>query len=277
MPNPRRAVRIPGEAKAGVEYLARAGYAAKGVVYGTIGVLATMTAFGFRGGRIVGTQSAIETLQSQPFGQVIAWAIVVGLAGYVVWRFVQAVVDPEHKGSDAKGLLRRAGLVVSGSTYATLAFFTASELLGGGSGASGEQSTRESTATAMQYEWGAGLVGFFGLAVIGVGCYQFYRAYALTFTDDWRAGEMDAPTRRWATRVSRFGITARAASFGLIGWFFLQAARQADASEAVGLAGALQAFSEGRLGTVWLAAIGVGFVCYGLYCMVNARFRRINP
>lgn len=261
---------------AGIEYLARFGYAAKGVVYGTIGVLAVMTAVGFRGGRIVGTRSAIETLRTQPFGQVLAWTIVCGLAGYVVWRAVQAFLDPEHKGSDVRGLAKRTGLALSGASYASLAFFTASSLLGGPTGGDEDANTRESAATLMQHEYGVWLVGAAGFVFFTICAFQFHKAYSLAFRSDWKVGEMEPRTLEWATRLSRFGI-ARATAFGLIGWFLLRAAREADASEAAGLGGALQSFAEGDLGGAWLAVIGTGFACYGVYCLVNARFRRISP
>ena len=271
----REAVDAP-DVVTGIEYLARFGYAAKGIVYGTIGVLALASSLGFRGGRLVGTQSAIETLRNQPFGQFIAWSLVVGLTGYVIWRVVQAVFDPEHKGTDVVGLAKRAGLLISGASYATLAWFTAARLLGS-PGGGGDDGARESTAEVMQYEGGGWLVILVGLVFVGVGVFQGYRAYAITFNDEWHRGSMSRTTYVWATRLSRIGITARAISFGLIGSFFIRAGMQLDASEATGLEGALQSFAHGRFGTLWLGAIGTGFVCYGIYCLVNARFRRINP
>jgi hypothetical protein len=265
-----------GDVKKGVEYGARAGYTAKGLVYGIVGALAVMTALGFGGGRIVGTESAVESLRTQPFGQVMLWLVALGLVGYVVWRFVQAILDPEHKGDDASGIARRIGLAISGLVYASLALFTFRLLLGdGGSGGSG--GSQESTGTLMQYEWGIWVVGAIGVGFIGVALYQLYRAWAVKFDDNWKSAGMDPTTRTWSVRLSRFGIAARAVAFALIGWFFIQAALQSDPSEAKGLDGALRTFYEQPYGQVWLGVIGLGLLCYGIYCVLNARFRRINP
>jgi hypothetical protein len=264
------------DVKRSIEMAARAGYLVKGVIYAIIGALAVMTALGFSGGRIVGTESAIQTLRTQPFGQFLLWAVALGLIGYVVWRIVEAVGDPERRGNDFKGLAQRIGLGVSGLTHATLAVFTVRLALGRGDQAS-DDGNEASTAMLMQHSWGIWIVLAIGLVLIGIAGYQAYRAYAIKFERDWHVAEMSAQTRRYSVALSRFGIAARAVAFGLIGWFFVQAAIEADPSEAKGLTGALRSFYEEPYGEVWLTLIGLGFVCYGIYCAINARFKRIRP
>jgi hypothetical protein len=262
-------------AKRGVEYAARLGYVAKGVVYGTIGLLAALTVLGFSGGRIAGTRGAIDTLHSQPFGQFILWAVVLGLFGYSLWRFVQAFLDPESKGSDAEGLAKRTGLAISGLSYTSLGIFGLTRLIG--SLGSSSDSESESAATIMQFPGGRIVVAIIGAVFVIVGCYQGYRAYSISFREHWSTAEMAPAVLRWSTHLSRFGIAARSVAFLVIGGFFIQAGWQADAAEAQGLEGALQSFFEGRFGAVLLGVVAVGFICYGIYCAINARFKRINP
>ena len=85
-----------------VERLARFGYAAKGAVYIVVGLLAAMAAFGM-GGKTTDTRGALATIVTQPFGRVLLGAVAVGLVGYALWRFVQAGVDAENKGSRSNG------------------------------------------------------------------------------------------------------------------------------------------------------------------------------
>src|SRR5690606_12620929 len=66
-----------------VEKLARAGYAAKGVLYVTIGSLALMLAVG-EGGQTAGSRDALAMLGQQPFGQILLFVMAVGLAGYAL-------------------------------------------------------------------------------------------------------------------------------------------------------------------------------------------------
>jgi hypothetical protein len=270
-----RSPSLAEDGKSWVELAARAGYGAKGTVYGLVGVLAASTALGFGGGRIVGTQSALETLRVQPFGQVMLVAMAAGLAGFVLWRFVQSIFDPENRGDDGPGIARRAGLAISGLTYSGLAFSTVKLLSGGAGGAS--SSSDESARTVMELPGGLWLVGGFGAAMIGVACYQAYRAWAAPFSKHWKQSQMSRAAVQLGTLVSRFGIAARAISFALIGWFFVQAALRANPEEARGLDGALRAFYQQPYGELWLGAIGFGFVCYGAYCGINAVYKRIDP
>jgi hypothetical protein len=84
-----------------VVWLARLGYAAKGIVYIIVGMLAFAAARG-SGGRTTGTRGALVEIITQPFGEILLAIVALGLVGYVLWRFVQAIVDPEHKGTDTK-------------------------------------------------------------------------------------------------------------------------------------------------------------------------------
>ena len=110
------------EARPWVRPLARAGYAAKGVLYITIGILAAMAAFGGGGdGATTGSKGAIRAIQEQPFGQVLLVLLTVGLAGYALWRFVQAILDPEGEGTDAKGAASSRGSSTAASSSTRLA------------------------------------------------------------------------------------------------------------------------------------------------------------
>src|SRR3954464_11016527 len=85
--------------------LARAGYAAKGVVYILVGGLALLAAVGSRlpfdapEGATTGPRGALHGLVEQPYGKFILVAVAIGLAGYAVWCFVRAVLDPQRDGA----------------------------------------------------------------------------------------------------------------------------------------------------------------------------------
>jgi hypothetical protein len=226
---------LPSTSK-GLEWLARMGYVAKGVVYATVGVLAAMTALGV-GGDTTGTEGAVSRIGRQPFGLVLIGLIAAGLLGYVVWRFTQAIKDPEHKGKDASGLIQRAGYVISGLIYGALALYTVSLLLGtlgtGGSSVSGSSLTAE----LMSYQGGIWAVAAVGAIIMGVGIAQFVRAYREKFKERWNVSQMSQAQEAWASRASRWGLGARGLVFGVIGGFLITAAWHADPSEAKGLEG----------------------------------------
>lgn len=259
-----------------LEALARAGYAAKGVVYATIGLLTAGAVFGWFGGDIVGGRGAVENIASQPFGNALLIALMAGLAGYVIWRFTQAFVDTEGKGDGAAGRLQRVGFLLSGLVYASLAVYAIS-LTGWISAAGGENAGRQAlTARLMSADRGILAVGLAGLAIVGVGVYQAYRAVSGKFTDNWKTAQMSVAERRFARRFGRFGIGARSVTFGVIGGLMVRAAMEADPSDAQGLGHALGTLYRQELGPWLLGFVGLGLVCYGLYCFVNARYRRVD-
>src|SRR5688500_17685414 len=113
-----------------VEKFARFGYAAKGVVYVLVGVLAAMAAFGRAGGQATGSKGVMQTLAGHPFGQVVLALVAVGLAGYALWQFIRAIEDPENEGSDGKAIAKRIGIFGSGVIHIGLTIYALGILIG---------------------------------------------------------------------------------------------------------------------------------------------------
>jgi len=255
-----------------VEKLARFGYAVKGVVYGLIGILAVMAAFG-SGGKTSGSRGVLGTIADGPFGQVLLGLIAVGLFGYALWRFVQSFADPDNKGTDAEGIIKRIGYFVSGVIHVGLGIAAIRLLLGSGGG--GGSNADSWTAKLMSQPLGLWLVGIVGLIVIGVGLRQFYKAKKADFFEKLKTGEMSASERTWAKRAGQAGLAARGVVFSIIGFFLIQAALNANPQEARGLGGALDTLAAQPYGPYLLGIVAIGLVGYGVYCWVNARYRKI--
>jgi hypothetical protein len=164
----RQAERLEREAEPWVEKLARLGYAAKGVVYITIGALATRVAAG-SGGKTAGTEGAMESIARQPMGRVLAAFLALGLFGYALWRVVQAIRDPDHKGGGAKGSAIRAGYGTSGLIHMGLAIEGVRLAIGGGRGDHSESGVDSRTATLMEQPGGQWLVTIVGLSILAFG------------------------------------------------------------------------------------------------------------
>ncbi|MBA2564987.1 MAG: DUF1206 domain-containing protein [Gemmatimonadetes bacterium] len=256
-----------------VDWLARFGYAAKGVVYILVGALAARAAMG-PGGETKGTRGALGTILEQPFGRVALAVVAVGLAGYVLWRLVQGFLDPEGRGSDFKDLGLRAFFVLNGLIYLSLAFAAGRLALGSGGGGATREPYRDWTARLMSQPHGRWLVAAVGLIVLGVALYQFVRAYKAKFRKRLKLREMSSAAEQWATRTGRFGFAARGVTFGLIASFLINAARQADPNEAKGLEGALTTIERQPMGPWLLAIVAIGLMAYGVFQLVYARYRR---
>lgn len=254
-----------------LETLGRVGYAAKGVVYVLLGVLAADAAFGSGGGP-EGQTGALQSLAGTSYGPFILWALVVGLTAYGLWRFALAALDPEQEGDDAEGLVKRAGYVVSGVAYLGLAYTAYQIVSGAGAGSGG--ATEERTASVLALPGGRWIVGAAAVVVFGYGLYEFVRAYKASFMEHLDLEGAAARNRDKVRLAGRAGLAARGVVYVIIGTFLGQAALQQDAEEAGGLDAALTALQDQSYGPWLLGLVAIGLVLYGLYCGVNALYRR---
>ncbi|MCB0168372.1 MAG: DUF1206 domain-containing protein [Anaerolineae bacterium] len=259
-----------------MEWLARLGFAAKGVVYALIGVLAVQYAFG-QGGEATGTTGALETIAGEPFGQILLVLIALGLVGYAVWQLMRAAMDTDSEGADATGIVKRIGYACSGIVHFGLAVIAAGMAIGavaGGSG--GDSSVVNWTATLMSQPFGRWLVGLGGVIGIGVGLYRIYKGYSIEFKNELNLSQMSATERQWTIYMGRAGLAAQGIVFAMVGSFFVQAAVQYDPNEARGLGGALQSLAEQPYGPWLLAIVALGLVAHGIYMFILSYYRRIE-
>lgn len=257
-----------------IERLARSGFATKGIVYSLVGLLAAQAALGVEG-QNTDTQGALQAIVTQPFGRVLLSFVAVGLLGYALWRIVEAIADPEHKGHDAKGLLQRCSYAGNGLIYAGLAL-TAAQIVGGASSHGSDNTSQDWTARLLAQPFGQWLVGTIGAIIIGIGVYQFYKAYKATFKKQLKLNEMSTTEKMWIIRIGRLGLAARGVVFGVIGFFFIQAARQSNPEQAIGLAGALESLEQQPYGSWVLGIVAIGLIAYGIYYIVQARYRYVG-
>jgi hypothetical protein len=239
--------------------LARLGYVAKGVVYAAIGFLALREVLGV-GGRTTDPSGVIHSVGTQHFGG-------------AMWKVVQGIADPDGKGSDAHGLVRRVAYVGSGILYGVLAYTAAQSIFGA---EDTSEDAAAASAMAIQPPLGPILVGLVGMIVVGVGLYQLYAAYEAKFRDDLKLGQMSESEERWVVYAGRFGTAARAVAIGVAGAFLVLAAYQSDPSETRGLGAALETVQHQPLGPYMLGAIAFGLLVYGAFMFAVARYRRIG-
>lgn len=267
------AKRAAREAAPGVQRLARLGYAAKGIVYIIVGGIAADAAFS-PAERVEGTHGALDTILRQPFGKVLLGVTALGLAGYVLWKIVQGVMDPEHKGSDAKGVVARIGYGISAVLYAGLTLEAVRMLRGSGGGEG--NGAQHWTAVVMDKPFGRVAIGLLGLGIAGYGLYELYRAFKSDLTKKLNLEGSAVATRKRVVGLGRAGMAARGVVFGIVGWLVLKAALQYDPSEAEGLQGALVALRKAAYGPWLLMLVALGLIAYGVFQLVKARYRVIR-
>jgi hypothetical protein len=255
----------------GIRTLARFGFAAKGFVYFLLGGLALLAATNMRGGQTADKEQAVLVIQELPLGRWLLGLVALGLFGYVIWRFVQAVRDTEHKGTKPTGLAKRLGYAGSGLIYGALAVY-AGRTAWQGAPPSSSGGTNRQTMVAKILEWPLGewLIGAAALITIGVGLYQIYRAYAGKFKKDVDSSQLSSDEKQVVERTGQVGYTARGIVLGLIGYFLLQAALQSDSQQVQGTEGAFDLLRS--MGPMVLGVVALGLMAYGVYQIVRARY-----
>jgi len=251
------------------EWLARAGLTARGVVYLIIGVLAVKLALG-DGGKAINQQGALHTIAQQPFGKVLLVLMVIGLAGYALWRLVRAAIGHGPEGHD--DTKDRVAGFFSGIAYAALCVTAVQILIGAGS-----SNGHPDKAAGGVLDWPGGpwLVGIAGVILIGVGLDQGRKGSKRTFLEDSKTEEMSHRVRQAFTPLGVFGHLARMVVFAMIGWFLIRAAIDYSPHKAVGLDGALAKLSQTSFGPVALGLVAAGLIGFGLYSIADARYRRV--
>jgi hypothetical protein len=256
-----------------VERLARIGYAAKALLYMTVGYLAAQAALG-SGGRVTDTEGAMHTVNrgSGSLGWILLLAIAAGLLGYALWRLVEAIVDPERRGTGFKAIAVRFGFAVRGLFHGVLGITALRLALKQRAGSSGQ--VREWTERAFALPGGEVLVLLAAVWIAGYGVYQFYRAATPKMKRHLQLSELPDPLRRWVVGVSRFGIAARGVVFCLVGLFLIRAAVGHDVRQAGGLREALRTIAG--VGRWPFLVVAFGLIAYGVYELLNARYRTIR-
>jgi hypothetical protein len=276
----KTAIRSPAAHAAGpwIAKLARAGYVAKGVQYGTIGLLAALAAVGSVGGETTDSKGAIEKLGEQPFGEALVVLMAFGLGGYALWRFVEAALDPEHDCKGVTGLLKRIGRFGNGALHSALVVYAIGLLTGSARHANGHDgdAARSWSAEVMAWPGGVWLIGAIGLGLMVFGGAELVKAWKSKLDEQLDLSRMRARGRRVAVQLGRFGIAARGVVFGLVGGFLSFAALRTEPRQAKGLGEALHAVQGWTLGWVLLAAIAIGLIAFGAYELLEARYRRIQ-
>lgn len=254
-----------------IERLARMGFAAKALLYGTIGLLAAQMPFG--GGARATTNGAMHSVQNAPFGRLLIALVAIGLIGYSVWRLVQAFLDPERRGTSVKALALRASFAFRAIIHTALAVTAVRLAVGTPVEGDGNDAERW-TARVLGITGGRWLLWVIALSIAGFGLYQIYRAFAAKLSKQLEFGRISREVGYWILGVSRLGIAARGIVFSVIGFLLAVAALRKSPSSAGGVDDALHSLTT--LGSWPFAAIAFGLVAYGVYELLNARYRRIR-
>ena len=248
--------------------LARAGYAVLGVVHLIIGAIAISVAVGAGGGQ-ADQSGAMQQIARVPFGVVVLWVMVLGLAALGIWQVVDAFL--EHDPDTKKRWGRRVKELGTALAYFAVAATALVYALGGRSDSS--ESTTSLSAAVLATPGGVVLLVIVGLVVLGIGVAFIIRGVRKDFEK-----QLDLPAGAVGTGIRTLGMVgyvAKGVAVAVVGVLFVVAALTHDPEKAGGLDAALKSLAELPFGQVILWLVGAGLILYGLYCFARARDARL--
>ena len=254
-----------------IENIRKIGIFTKGTLYASLGILTLLAALGI-GGKVSGKSEVISFFQEQTFGFIILILLAAGLVCYAAWKLYAAFLDGKAEGQDSAGIAKRIGYFISGLLYGSLAVSIILRVIGNSANGNTKQ---EATATLLQSESGIVLLYVVAIVLFSVGVYQIYKGYNQKFLEDINMSS-SKNSKELLSKIGTTGFIARGVSF-LIFAFFVFTALQTDESQKIrGIQGVFNFLQSFSWGTVLMAFMAAGFICYGIYEYFLARYSALH-
>ncbi|MGN6441771.1 MAG: DUF1206 domain-containing protein [Arthrobacter sp.] len=252
-----------------LDVLARAGFAVMALLHVILGAIAIAIALGHPGE--AEPTGAIAQLADNPWGPFVMWGCVVACLGLALWQASEATLRARslpRKEQLAKLVSSGFLAVAYGSVGLTFAGFALGQRSDSG------DNTRDFSASLMDHPVGPWLLVALGLTILGIGIYFVVKGLRRGFKEELFHFE---GTRR-GRLIDSLGVTghvAKGIALDLTGLLFIIAAAKHRPEESTGLDGSLKALQDHPFGPTLLVAIGAGFIAYGIFALIRARFGRM--
>jgi len=257
---------------ASLKGLARVGLIAYGVVHLLIGWLALQIAWGASASRSADFSGALRTLADQPFGKILLWLVAIGLVALALWQ-ASEVIWGYRNCEGAKRVRKKVASGAKAVVYAAMGVSAASVALGSGSSSSEIQ--RQTTSGVLAWPAGHVIVVATGLIIVGVGVAGVVKGAKKSFSEEIDTSSMSSGARKGVERLGQVGYIAKGVALGLVGILLSYATLTYARQEGQGLDGALQTILAQPFGRFLLTLVALGFLAFGLFAMIQSRYRRM--
>lgn len=241
----------------------RLGYAGHGVFYLLLALLTGRLLIGSTGSSDPSASGALSAIARQPFGRVVLVPLGLGFGAYAASRFWAAITGDE--------LWQRLANVARGLIWTGLFGLAVTTIIRGASGSGGGSTESSATAKVLGMPGGVVIVAAIGLVVIGVGLYQGWKALAGDLSEELE--QLDLDEQRAVRWLGGSGYVGRGIAYALVGAFVVQAAVTHDPSKSGGMDKALQEVQQSSFGFPVLLVVTLGFLAFGLFRLVESRYR----
>jgi hypothetical protein len=254
-----------------LEYLARGGFIAYGVIHLLFAWLVLQVALGDSSGE-TDQSGALETIAAQSGGKFLLILIIIGMVAMAVWQAFEAAIGQSGPQDNAA----KAERVVSACRAVLYLYFAwiAYKVISGANSSQGD-SQESTTSSMMDSTGGRWLVGLAGLIVLGVGIGLIVYGVTKKFEKHLNTQQMDGNVRHTVRRLGVAGYSAKGTAYGIAGALIVAAAVTFDPEKARGLDAAIKTLSGQSYGPWLLGLIALGVAAYGVYCFFQAKYRKV--
>jgi hypothetical protein len=260
----------------------RLGLACRGTVYLLVGYLAFRLALAAHGreGEPASSAGAVQAAVDPAWGRVPLVLLVAGLAAYALTQLLEAVFRPARAAGTLGRWRQRAVSSWGFVLYSVFCLSTAWLLVEPPPQQTAQSEQRQDTgmtADLLRTGWGKALLLLLGILVVAGGLEAGRRAVRLNFRERFTDEHMSRALAIVTRALGAFGSLARAVVFVLVGVFLVKAAVLSSADQTKGLDAIFRSVASFPYGSWLLALLACGLFCYGLYCLVEVRYRDLTP
>jgi Domain of Unknown Function (DUF1206) len=247
-----------------MDYAVRIGMVTYGVVHLLIGWLALQLALGDKSEN-ASSKGAMQELAQQPFGEVLVWAIAIGMFLLVIWRLLEAFFGHWDKQGVDKW---KARLISIGKAviYGVIGITAVKVAIGASSGGG-----KPWTSEVMSWPAGQWIVAAIGLAVVGYGANHVRRGFTEDYAKHLSAEGRTGEAGKAYLLFGKVGYIAKGVAIAIVGGLVLYGGITHDPDKSSSLDQALHQLLTYPFGQVLLVAIAAGLASYGLFCFARAR------
>jgi hypothetical protein len=241
----------------------RLGYIIRGILYGSVGVVALQIVFGFSY-KGKNTSDVLYFIHDLSFGNILLGFTIIGLLGYAIWSFIRAGLDLLVPQVPHMKFITRVGYIFSACSYILLIFPTLGMMflpihkhrL---------SPINQLLLTLLDIPFGRFALILIGMATMLGGIMQMHKAIRADDPSDFWSEETHDHIQKPFMFFARIGTSVRGLVFSLIGYFILLAGMYINPADIKGIDGVIDVINEMHYGYIFLLFIGIGLVFFGVY------------